>query len=467
MSFSFLACDRDQDFLLPPCLRDWLPQDHLAWFLIDAVAGIDLSAFLADYREDGWGRPAFDPEVMVTLLLYAYAVGERSSRGIERRCREDVAFRVITANACPDHATIARFRQRHEQALAGVFTEVLRLCAEVGLLSVGLVALDGTKLKANASKDANRSYAHVSHEVECMLREAAAADEAEDARLGAVRGDELPDELAERTSRQARLRQAKAKLEVEAREQRAAYEAHLAERARIERERGRPLRGRKPKPPAEVPAASARVNTTDPDSALVRTRDGFVQGYNAQAIVAEGQLIVAAELSTDSPDGRLLEPMVRAARAELAAIGLEEAPGVVVADAGYWNVPQIERVLCEVSDVLVSPVSAAKEVAVAAGQPRKPRAKRMQGRCLAMHEKLSTPGGRELYARRKQLVEPVFAQTKVARRADRFQRRGFAACRSEWRLIAATHNLLKLWRCQGASRRENDTRPEGPSTTKR
>ena len=351
MAYIFLACDRDQELLLPPSLRDWLPEDHLAWFLIDAVAEIDLTAFLADYREDGWGRPAFDPEMMVALLLYAYAVGERSSRAIERRCREDVAFRVITANACPDHATIARFRERHEQALAGVFTEVLRLCVEAGLVSVGLVALDGTKLKANASKDANRGYAQIADEVERMLAEAAAADAAEDARLGAARGDELPVELTERTSRRARLRRAKAKLEAEAREQSAAYEAHLAKRARIEAERGKPLRGRKPKPPAEAPAPSARVNTTDPDSALLRTRDGFVQGYNAQAVVAEGQLIVAAELSTDSPDGRLLQPMMQAARAELAAVGIEEAPAVVVADAGYWNVPQIERVLADGSDV--------------------------------------------------------------------------------------------------------------------
>lgn len=458
MAFNFVACNRDQELLLPPSLRDWLPDDHLAWFLIDAVAEIDLAPFLADYREDGWGRPAFDPEVMVTLLLYAYAVGERSSRAIERRCREDVAFRVIAANAVPDHATIARFRQRHEQALAGVFTEVLRLCAEAGLLSVGLLALDGTKLKANASKDANRSYSEVSREVERMLAEAAEADAAEDARLGAARGDELPEELAERTSRRARLRQAKAKLEAAAKEQNAAYERRLAERSRLEAERGRPLRGRKPKPPPEAPAHSARVNTTDPDSSLQRTRDGFVQGYNAQAVVAEGQLIVAAELSSDSPDGRLLEPMVEAARAELAAVGLEEAPAVVVADAGYWNVPQIERVLAAGSDILVSPASAA--AIDAPPEPRKPRAKRMEGRCLEMHGKLSTPAGRELYARRKQLVEPVFAQTKVIRRADRFQRRGLAACRSEWRLIAATHNLLKLWRCQHPLGRGQDPLPE-------
>jgi transposase len=460
VAFNFLVCDRDQELLLPPSLREWLPEDHLAWFLIDAVAEIDLSAFLADYRADGWGRPAFDPEVMVALLLYAYAVDERSSRAIERRCREDVAFRVITANAVPDHATIARFRQRHEQALAGVFTEVLRLCAGAGLLSLGLVALDGTKLKANASKAANRSYAELSREVERMLAEAAEADAAEDARLGPGHGDELPDELAERASRRARLRQAKAKLEAEAKDQQRAQEARLAERARIEDERGRSLRGRKPKSPAGVPAPAARVNTTDPDSAVMRTRDGFVQGYNAQAVLADGQLIVAAELSIDSPDGRLLEPMIEAARAELAATGVEEPPAVVLADAGYWNVPQIELVLAAGSDVLVSPVSAAKSIAPEPGEQRKPRAKRMQERCLEMYEKLSTPSGRELYARRKQLVEPVFAQTKVVRRADCFQRRGLAACRSEWRLIAATHNLLKLWRCEKARGHGNSRLPD-------
>lgn len=192
MAQNFLPCDRDQELLLPPSLREWLPEDHLAWFVVDAVDELDLSAFYGAYREDGWGRAAFEPQMMVALLLYAYAIGERSSRSIERRCREDVAFRVLTANQIPDHATIARFRTRHEQALAATFAQVLALCAQAGLVSVGLVALDGSLLAGNASPGATRSYASISAEVERMLAEAAAADAGEDDRLGDARGEELP-----------------------------------------------------------------------------------------------------------------------------------------------------------------------------------------------------------------------------------------------------------------------------------
>ncbi len=397
VAFNFLPCDHDQDFLLPPSLREWLPEDHLAWFVADAVASIDLSGFYASYREDGWGRAAFDPQMMVALLLYAYAVGERSSRGIERRCREDVAFRVITGNQLPDHATIARFRARHEGALAEIFTQVLALCAEAGLVSVGLVALDGTKVKANASKSANRSYAAISAEVERMLAEAAAADAEEDELLGDRRGDELPAELASRSSRLARLRAAKARLEADAAEQRAAYEARLAARAALEAERGRPLRGRKPKAPPEAVAPSARANTSDPDSALVHAAEGFVQGYNGQLVATSTQIVIAAELSTDSPDGRLLAPMAEAAERELAAAGVEEKPTVLLADAGYWNVPQIERVEASGTEVLVATDSGSPQRRKERdGRPRKLRDKRMEGAYLAMHRKLATQRGREL-----------------------------------------------------------------------
>src|SRR4051812_7155484 len=340
MPQNFLACDREQELLLPPSLRDWLPADHLAWFVLDAVDELDLAAFLAEYRQDGLGRAAFDPSMMIALMLYAYALGERSSRAIERRCREDVAFRVITANQIPDHATIARFRVRHERALGEVFTQILALCAESGLVQVGLIAVDGTKIAGNASREANRSYEQIARE---LLAEASAADAAEDERFGDARGDELPPELAERSSRRARLRAAKERLEAEVRDAQAAHVAHLNERTQLEAERGRKLRGRKPVPPAAVVDPAARANVTDPDSRLVRAPRGFVQGYNAQAVCTETQIIVAAELSTDSPDGRLLEPMISAARAELAAVGLDQAPEVVLADGGYWNAPQIER----------------------------------------------------------------------------------------------------------------------------
>jgi transposase len=442
---NFVPCERDQELLLPPSLREWLPEDHLAWFVLDAVAQLELGDFYAAYRADGWGRAALEPRMMLALLLYAYAVGERSSRAIERRCAEDVAFRVIAANQIPDHATIARFRARHEGALGQLFTEVLRLCAGAGLVALGLIALDGTKLAANASARANRPYASICAEVEAILGEAAAADAAEDARFGDRRGDELPEGLGDRQSRRARLQAAKAKLEADLAEREAAHAARLAERARLEAARGARLRGRKPiAPPTRVDPA-AQANTTDPDSALVRGAKGFVQGFNAQVVATAAQIVVAAELSADSPDARLLAPMTGAARHELAQVGLAEPPGVLVADAGYWNVPQIEALAATGLEVLVAPDSPSR---ARRGKARKPHDKRLEGRYLAMRRALARPRARALYALRRQIVEPIFGQTKAARRCERFQRRGLAACRSEWRLIMATHNLLKLWRHQ-------------------
>lgn len=444
MAQNFIDCDREQELLLPPSLSEWLPEDHLAWFVLDAVDQIDLIDFYGSYREDGWGRAAFDPKMMLALLLYAYAVGERSSRAIERRLREDVAFRVIAANQTPDHATIARFRARHERALSNLFTEILRLCAEAGLASVGTIAVDGTKVAAAASPRANRSYESISAEVEEILAQASDADQGEDALHGVDRGDELPAELAAPQSRRARLAAAKARLDAELDAERDAHEEHLRRREALEAERGRPLRGRKPKPPAEAVDPKAKANTTDPDSRFVRSPKGFVQGYNAQAAANEHQVIVAAELSGDSPDSRLLEPTVEAARAELASIGVPATPGVVLADGGYWNVPQIERLVARGSELLVNPDSSARPARQEAS--RKLRDKRVHGLYGHMQRSLATPRGEGLYRRRQQMVEPVFAQIKVIRRAERFQRRGASACRSEWRLLAATHNLLKLWR---------------------
>jgi transposase len=207
---NFLACDRGQSFLMPPDPRDWLPEDHLAWFVLASVEEMDLSAFYGSYRQDGWGRAAFEPQMMVALLLYAYARGERSSRGIERRCVEDVAYRVIAAQQTPDHATIARFRVRHEESLAALFTEVLSLCKEAGLVKVGLIAIDGTKVHANASHHCNLDYEQLAREI---LKEAEALDAAEDELYGDARGDELPEQLQTREGRRAALREAKQRLE--------------------------------------------------------------------------------------------------------------------------------------------------------------------------------------------------------------------------------------------------------------
>jgi transposase len=463
MAQNFLACDRDQDLLLPPSVREWLPDDHFAWFVLAAVEEMELAVFYAVYRDDGHGRAAHDPAMMVALLLYAYARGQRSSRGIERSCIEDVAYRVIAANRVPDHCTIARFRQRHEDALAGLFGEVLGLCVRAGLVQAEVVAVDGTKVHANASQHANRDYEQLAREV---LEEAAETDRLEDERYGERRGDELPPELSTSQGRRGWLREAKRQLEeqrakearpipasrparakeakrrleeelwVESRANRA-YEAY---RARGVMKDGRRF-GAPPKPyqPPDTPAG--KMNLTDPDSRNVKTPRGYMQGYNAQAVVTTGQVVIAAEVNTDSPDFGHLEPMVSSAQAELAGAGVADAPSVVLADAGYWHQQQMEAIIDRGMQVLIPPD---------AGKRKGARPGWDGGLYAFMRRVLSTDHGGGLYSKRQGMIEPVFAQTKFNRRADRFQRRGRSACRSEWRLITATHNLLKLHRHQTA-----------------
>lgn len=438
MAQNFIAADREQALLLPPDLRDWLPAGHLARFVIDAVEELDLAAFYAAYRRDGWGRPAYDPALMVALLLYAYAKGVRSAREIERRCVEDVAFRVIAANLAPDHATIARFRAGHERALGELFGQVLGLCVRAGLVRVGVLALDSTKLHANASGLANRSYEQIAREI---LEEAAAVDAAEDELYGERRGDELPPELADPTTRRARLRELKRELEAEWEAERAAYREMLERRAEHEARTGRRPPGRPPVARDLSGPPPGRVNVTDPDSRPVRTARGFIQGYNAHVVAAERQIIVASEVTTDSGDQGHLEPMIGAAGVELAGAGSDQTPEVVLADAGYWVGEQIRGLMADGLTVLVPPDAHSRGA---------PNPRRRGGLYEHMRQRLASEPGAALYKKRMTMIEPIFGQTKTNRRADRFQRRGLAAVRSEWRLITATHNLLKLWRASTA-----------------
>jgi transposase len=463
MAQNFIACDREQELLLPPSLREWLPEDHFAWFVLDAVDAMDLTAFLAAYRDDGWGRAAHDPAMMVALLLYAYAIGERSSRRIERRCHEDVAVRVITANQAPDHTTIARFRQRHEAALGELFGEVLALCAEAGIVGVEVVAIDGTKVHANASQHATRDYEQIAREI---LEEAGRVDAEEDEQFGERRGDELPPELATAQGRRGWLREAKRRLDdqraKEARPIPASRPRRLKEsKRRLEQEldvecranaayeayraRGRMKDGRRfgrPPDPYRPPATpTGRINVTDPDSRNVKTSRGWVQGYNAQAVCTERQIVIAAEVTVASPDFGHLQPMVAATETELAAAGISAAPEVVLADAGYWHSEQMQQLTGRGTVVLIPPD---------AGKRKGARPGWDGGLYAFMRRALATDQGGELYAKRQGMIEPIFAQTKFNRRCDRFQRRGRAAARSEWRLITATHNLLKLWRHHSA-----------------
>ncbi len=463
MPQNFLSCDRDQPMLLPPGLRDWLDDDHLAWFVIEAVRELDLEPFYACYRADGQGAAAHEPQMMVTLFAYAYAVGERSSRGIERRCREDVAFRVICANQVPDHATIARFRVRHEAALADLFGGVLGLCVKAGIVDVGVVAVDGTKLAAAASDSAIRSYKQIAAEI---LAEAGRIDAAEDEVHGDARGDELPEGLRTPNGRRAWLRQAKEELERERAEnpesvrrerakrlescrrrlaedwqaERRANRRYEAYRARGLMKNGRPF-GSPPKPYSPPPTPDDKLNTTDPDARRMKFGRNFMPAYNAQAVTTSDQVIVAAEITTKGGDFEQLEPMIAAAERELTTAGVEGGPGVVLADAGYWSNEHIDSL----RERGIIPIVAADTTR------NRPRKNRLGGPYDFMRRVIASEAGGALYSKRQCMVEPVFAQIKANRRIDRFKRRRRAAARSEWRLIAATHNLLKLHRHQLAA----------------
>jgi transposase len=463
MAQRFIACDRAQSFLMPPDVREWLPQDHFAWFVIDAVAAMDLQGFYAAYRADGRSRPAFDPAMMVALLLYAHARGIRSSRAIERACVEDVAYRVIAAQTKPDHATIARFVERHQEALAEVFGDVLRLCASAGLVGVNVVAVDGSKVSANASREANVDYERLAREI---LEDHRAVDAEEDERFGDRRGDELPPELATSNGRQQwfkeakrwlddqraaeaapirrdrpkRVREAKRRLDEELWTElraEAAYQRYRA--AGRDRRGGRfgPAAVPKPYTPPERPQGT--INTTDLDSRLVKGQHGWLQGYNAQAAANEQQIVIAAEIQVVSPDFGHLEPIVHAACRELQAAGVSELPRAVVADSGYWHTEQIQRLNGDGIPVLIRPES---------GLRTTPRPGWRGGIYDFMRHTLQTDYGAALYRQRQHIIESIFGNTKHNRGISRFHRRGRAAVRTEWRLAMATHNLLKLHRHQ-------------------
>jgi transposase len=438
MPQNFLGCDREQAMLMPPSLREWIDDDHLAWLVLDVVGEIDLGEFYGAYRADGHGRAAHDPAMMVALLLYSYALGQRSSRAIERRCHEDVPTRVICANQAPDHTTIARFRARHQDALAKTFTQVLALCARAGLVSVGVVALDGTAMAANASPQATRSYASIGQEVDRMLAEAEQIDAAEDAEHGSSRGDELPAELADRRSRLERLRRCREELEADQAQVQAAYDDNLAWRAEWEAEHGRRLAGRKPSAPDPDGLAKRCINTTDPDSRkIIRTGKTAVQGYNAQAVATAGQIILAAGLTQQANDSGQLEPMIGAALRELERAGIDQQPETVLADGGYWNTAQITALGHQGLQVIVPTKSSTRTKARTLSPRQGPEAQRID-------KVLETREGAALYRKRQHIIETVFARTKFLRGITRFQRRGLAACRAEWQLIATGHNLLKL-----------------------
>jgi transposase len=445
VAFNFVAEDRDQLYLLPVSVAEWLPQEHLAYFVLDAVEEMDLSAFYAGYRGDGRGGAARHPKTMVALLLYAYCVGVRSSRRIEAACLTDVAFRVVCANTAPDHTTVARFRRRHEAALKTLFTASLRLCAAAGMATVGLVAVDGTKMAANASMQANRTKDIIDAEVEAMFAEASAIDEAEDSEHGDARGDEPPAGLRGRADRRARFAAAKQLLDAELRAERAAHEQRLAERAAVEAEQGRKLRGRKPKAPEDkARSKEKKVNTTDPESRVMSTAKGFVQGYNAQAVANQEQVVLAAQVTDQTNDYGQLHPMIEATGASLADAGIDERLDKLAADAGYASEDNFAALDADDPDCYIATRNMRNNPTPRTGRrgPLRKDATLVE----RMDRKVSVKKGKAVYRLRQQIIEPVFGQIKDARGIRGFLRRGKAAADSEWKLICGTHNLLKLYR---------------------
>ena len=462
MSKNFRTCDLDQPFLLPPSLQDWLPESHLARFIAELVPGLDLSKIYGFYgRRDGRGKAAYHPVMMVRVLVYGYCVGVMSSRRIERASYDDIAFRYLCADQHPDHDTIAAFRQQHLPVLAQLFTQILQLCNKAGLVKLGHVAIDGTKVQANASKHKAMSYDRMEEkekqlkaEVEKLLAQAAETDAAEDSLYGkGNRGDELTGELARRESRLKKIAEAKAALEQEARERAEAAkkvaEDKLEERRKKEDARGKKFGGRPPQipnPEQARPEAQAQRNFTDPESRIMPDgahKGAFMQAYNAQiAVDSAAQIIVAAELTQESNDKQQLAPMLERVEQNLGA-----KPEAVSADAGYCSEAQLTDKRVEGIELYVA-TGKQKHGLPEPGDvvPPGELAVASDSAVERMKQKLRTEPGRAVYKMRKAIVEPVFGQIKAARGIRAFLLRGLVKVSAEWKLICAAHNLLKMFR---------------------
>jgi transposase len=444
MSKHFRPWNPEQSFLFPPSPRDWLPENHLVYFLLDVLPQMNLQPLLQPYQSEERGQPPYHPIMLTTLLLYGYATGTFSSRRLMGRCETDAAFRVIVVDDIPDFRTISDFRKRHLTALEELFVDVLKLCAKAGLVKVGRIALDGSKVKANASRHKAMSYDYMlkeekrlQHEVKALLAQAEQADQAEDQTHGQHgRGEELPEELARRQSRLQKIREAKAALEAEAREQARAAEA--------ERQReGKPPSAHDPE--QAQPEPKAQYNFTDPESQIMKVSNkGWDQCLNAQVAVNEHQIIVAADVTDETNDKKQVRPMIEQTQQNATAAGVPDKIKEMVADAGFYseaNVEYLEGV--EIDPYIATERLKHHEQMRAAPRGRCPKGLTAKQR---MARKLRTKKGRERYARRKAMVEPVFGQIKHGRGFRQFLLRGRKKMRAEWRLVSLTHNLLKLWR---------------------
>ncbi len=429
MSKTYVPYDPDQQLLLPAALQEWLPDDHLAYFISDVVDQLDLSSITARYEGERRGGPPYHPRMMVKVLLYGYCVGVASSRRIAQRLHEDIAFRVLAANNTPDFRTISDFRKDHLAALSGLFLQVLGFCQRVGLVKLGHVALDGTKVRANASRHKAMSYkrmkekeAQLAAEVAELLRRAQEVDDEEDRRYGQdKRGDELPEELAFREGRLEKIREAMAALEAEAQ---AAAEAEGKEHL-------------------GVPDDKAQRNFTDAESRIMPGPGGrdFLQAYNCQAVVDHAhQVIVAARATNQSSDKQQAAAMMQETIDNVGAV-----PREVSADAGYYSAKAVDDLQALGVDPFVAPEQT-RHGRVVPPAPRGRIPKHLSPRDR-MRRKLRTRRGRQRYALRMETVEPVFGQIKAGRGFRQFLLRGLEKVQGEWSLICTGHNLLKLFRC--------------------
>lgn len=446
MSYHFRPYAQDQLLLMPPALTEWVKEDSLARFVSELVDSLhadgQLTAFFAPYRADGWGAAAYHPCLMLKVLLYGYAVGVRSSRKIAQALEHDVAVRYLAANQQPDFRTVADFRTTHLAALEQLFGSVLTLCQAAGLVKMGVVALDGRRVAANAALDQNRTAASLDRTIAEILAEAKRLDAEEDARYGVDRrGDELPEGLRTSAERLQRFTEARARLAADAARARHAQEAKVAARAEAEQRTGQKKRGRKPKAPNDVVDPAKTANTTDPDSRLMQSRRGWVQGYNGQAMVdAPTQVIVAQAVTQDENDLRQLAPMLAQAEANTG-----RAPTACAVDAGYWSEANA-GLATATTELLIATTKDRTRRQQLAEQP--PPRGRIPDRLTVrerMERKLRTKRGQAIYGQRGSSVEAVFGQME-GRGLNRFWLRGVRQVRAEWSLFCTTHNVLKLWR---------------------
>jgi transposase len=441
----------NQLLLLQPDMRQWLPEDDLSYFIMDVVNELDLSAIYQSYDSSKGGQPPFAPKMMTSLLLYAYCVGIPSSRKIEKATYYQIPFRVIAADQHPDHDTIAEFRKRHLKALSGLFVQALLLCRQVGLVKLGHVSLDGTKVKANASKHKAMSYGRMEKkaeelegEVKRLLAEAQAVDDAEDARYGKdKRGDELPKELRFKQDRLRKIKEAMKSLEADSKAEADGKREEIRLKEQTLEKEGRKRKGKKPKDPSGKPEPKAQRNFTDPESRIMKegASKSFEQAYNCQAAVdEESQIIVATNVTQQANDKQQLEPLVE----EIKKNTDGETPEKLSADNGYFSESNVEYLEGEgVDGYIATNRQKHGDAPELAGCGRIVKdATKQEG----MTRKLRTKKGRETYSKRKQIVEPVFGQIKETRGFRRFLLRGLENVSAEWDLICLTHNLLKLFR---------------------